>query len=123
MAPPVEPSYVPNRFFVNEKEFGVVADAPLRTGVPRDELPELIAALLQHRAAIVVRELLASDPMTQAELGATRGRPPSSMSAYLAGARPASLVEMCNWAVQLNDPSVIAPFDDLYLIARAATAG
>jgi hypothetical protein len=42
------------------------------------------------------------------------------ISGYMTGAMPASLVEILNWAQQVQDPSVLPDRDDVYAAARSA---
>lgn len=122
MAPRVESSYVPRSYLASPEDFGRNYAASPRTGISAEELPELAASLFQHRAACAVREALAHMPLTQKELGESRGRGEGMISGYMTGAMPASLVELINWAQQVRDPSVLPDLDEVYAAARAAVS-
>jgi hypothetical protein len=106
------PAWVPRSFLENPDDFGMPGPETHRAPTDITEAGQLVAALAQHRAAVVIRSHRDAG-LTVRELAARIGTSEDYLSGLLNGRYPAGLDDLGRWAIAVGDPSVLPVFDDL----------
>ena len=118
-----ESAFIPRKYLTEPTSFGVDFTASVRPGIPVADTGKLVTALVQHRAACVVRLIRESGAITARALGQQLGHNEGTMSGYLTGAYPAVLAEITMWAMELDDSSVLPDLDEVFQQARQCVTG
>ena len=108
---------------VDPSQFGIEPDPIWYAATNLLEAGRLVEAYWQHKAAIVVRERIASSALTQKDIAAQLGISVGMLSGKLNGRYPLGSDELFRWALAFDDVTLLPPSpDDVSQLLPARTA-